>query len=191
MDLTFSEKEIAYPRRAARVLSGNHRRRPDRRRRGRALPLASVLARRLYDAAGCGLPAWPTEYGGRGALAERVGDLLQELAARAVPLSGQRGRPAAGRTDVDGGGHRRAGGALSLADPLGRGDLVPRAFSEPRRLLRTMAALKRAPSRMEDWSHRAEVWTSGAHTQSGACSSPRTRLRLAQAQVADLFPEGH
>ena len=121
-------------RRAARVAGGEPARRgADGRRRGRALRVAARLA----------APPVRRRLGGAGVadrvrrarrLADRVGDLLRRARPRARADGGERARPAAGRPDADGVGHRRAEGALPVADPLGRGDLVPGLLRARRRL---------------------------------------------------------
>ena len=125
MDLTFSPQEIAFRDELRGWLSDN---RPDAEPTdgGEDAHYAwrRDWQRRLYDA-GWAAPAWPTEYGGRGAIADRVGDLLRGDRPRARAAAGERARPAARRPDADGVGHRRAEGALPLPDPLRRGDLVP------------------------------------------------------------------
>ena len=123
------------PRRAARLAGGEPARAEPPRTRGEDAHYAwrRDWQRRLYDA-GWAAPAWPTEYGGRGASQTESAIYFEELGRARVPLAANIARPAAGRPDADGVGHAGAEGALPGADPLGRGDLVPGLLRARRRL---------------------------------------------------------
>ena len=83
MDLTFSEKETAFRDELRAWLAEN---RPEAKPPADAGDDAQFAyrrdwQRRLYDA-GWAAPAWPTEYGGRGASQTRVRDLLRRARPR-------------------------------------------------------------------------------------------------------------
>ena len=134
MDLTFSDQEPAF-RDELRAVAG---RQPARRRSPTRSDAAQYTWRRdwqrqLYDG-GWAARRWPAEYGGRGATLTESAIFFEELGRARAPLPANVARPAAGRPDADGLGHRRAEGPLPPADPLRRGDLVPGLLRARRRL---------------------------------------------------------
>ena len=157
MDLTFSEQETAFRDELRDWLASNQPDpEPTEARRGRrTTPGGATGSARLYDA-GWAAPAWPTEYGGRGASLTESAIYFEELGRARVPMAGERARPAAGRPDADGVGHRRAEGALPAADPLGRGDLVPGLLRARRRLGSRVAEDEGGQGRRRVGRHRPE-----------------------------------
>jgi len=162
MDLTFSEKEIAFRDELREWLSGNQ---PD------AAPTDGGedahyawrrdWQRRLYDA-GWAAPAWPTEYGGRGASLSESAIYFEELGRARVPLPANvlgllLGGPTLMVWGTDEQKERYLSPILSAEEIWCQGFSEPDAGSD-------LAALKtRAVKDGDEWVVTGQkVWTSGA-----------------------------
>ncbi len=162
MDLTFSPQEIAFRDELRSWLAEN---RPE------AVPTSGGedahyawrrdWQRRLYDA-GWAAPAWPTEYGGRGASLSESAIYFEELGRARVPLPANvlgllLGGPTLMVWGTDEQKERYLSPILSAEEIWCQGFSEPEAGSD-------LAALKtRAVKDGEDWVVNGQkVWTSGA-----------------------------
>ena len=125
MDLTFSEQETAFRDELREWLSAN---KPGEAPRGEGedgqYAWRREWQRKLYDA-GWAAPAWPTEYGGRGASLTESAIYFEELGRARVPMAANvLGLLLGGPTLMVWGTDEQKERYLS-PDPLRRGDLVP------------------------------------------------------------------
>jgi alkylation response protein AidB-like acyl-CoA dehydrogenase len=162
MDLTFSDKELAFRDELRAWLSSNH---PD------APPTdggedAQYAWRRdwqrhLYDA-GWAAPAWPTEYGGRGATLTESAIYFEEIGRARVPLPANvLGLLLGGPTLMVWGNNEQK--ERYLTPILSGEEIWCQGFSEPE-AGSDLAALKtRAVKDGDEWVINGQkVWTSGA-----------------------------
>ena len=147
--------------------------------------------RRLYDA-GWAAPAWPTEYGGRGASLTESAIYFEEIGRARVPLPANVLGLLLGGPDADGVGHRRAEGALPVRRSSPAEEIWCQGFSEPE-AGSDLAALKtRAVKDGDEWVVTGQkVWTSGAQYSKWCMLVARTDSEVAQAQGPDVLPDGH
>ena len=114
MDLTFSPEEIAFRDELRGWLSREPpEAEPTEGGEDAHYAWRRDWQRRLYDA-GWAAPAWPTEYGGRGASLTESAIYFEEIGRARVPLPANVLGLLLGGPDADGLGHRRAEGALPL-----------------------------------------------------------------------------
>jgi len=162
MDLTFSERELAFRDELREWLSGNKPGEPPADAGDDAqYAWRRDWQRRLYDA-GWAAPAWPTEYGGRGASLTESAIYFEELGRARVPMAANvLGLLLGGPTLMVWGTDEQKERYLS---PILSGEEIwCQGFSEPD-AGSDLASLKtRAVKDGEDWVVTGQkVWTSGA-----------------------------
>jgi alkylation response protein AidB-like acyl-CoA dehydrogenase len=162
MDLTFSERELAFRDELRTWLADNP---PDERPtggdEGAEYAWRRAWQRRLYDA-GWAAPAWPTEYGGRGASLTESAIYFEEIGRSRVPLPANvLGILLGGPTLMVWGSDEQR--ERFLAPILSAEEIWCQGFSEPE-AGSDLAALKtRAVKDGEEWVVTGQkVWTSGA-----------------------------
>jgi alkylation response protein AidB-like acyl-CoA dehydrogenase len=162
MDLTFSERELAFRDELRAWLADNP---PDERPangdEGADYAWRRAWQRRLYDA-GWAAPAWPTEYGGRGASLTESAIYFEEIGRARVPLPANvLGVLLGGPTLMVWGSDEQK--ERYLPPILSADEIWCQGFSEPE-AGSDLASLKtRAVKDGEDWVVTGQkVWTSGA-----------------------------
>jgi alkylation response protein AidB-like acyl-CoA dehydrogenase len=162
MDLTFSGSELAFRDELRAWLQDNP---PDERPAGgdedAEYAWRRAWQRRLYDA-GWAAPAWPTEYGGRGASLTESAIYFEEIGRARVPLPANvLGVLLGGPTLMVWGSDEQK--ERYLAPILSAEEIWCQGFSEPE-AGSDLAALKtRAVKDGEEWVVTGQkVWTSGA-----------------------------
>jgi alkylation response protein AidB-like acyl-CoA dehydrogenase len=162
MDLTFSEKELAFRDELRDWLSSNQPGEPPAEAGDDAqYGWRRDWQRRLYDA-GWAAPAWPTEYGGRGASLTESAIYFEELGRARVPMAANTlGLLLGGPTLMVWGTEEQK--ERYLAPILSAEEIWCQGFSEPD-AGSDLASLKtRAVKEGEDWVVTGQkVWTSGA-----------------------------
>src|SRR5437868_11833471 len=165
MDLSFSERELAFRDELRGWLADNP---PDERPangdEGADHAWRRAWQRRLYDA-GWAAPAWPTEYGGRGASLTESAIYFEEIGRARVPLPANvLGVLLAGPTIMTWGTDEQKDRYLSPI--LSAEEIWCQGFSEPE-AGSDLASLKtravRDPAHPDEWVVSGQkVWTSGA-----------------------------
>src|SRR5438309_4035111 len=161
MDLTFNDREIAFRDELRSWLAEN---RPEERPGGdedAEYAWRRAWQRRLYDA-GWAAPAWPTEYGGRGASLTESAIYFEEIGRARVPLPANvLGVLLGGPTLMVWGSDEQK--ERYLPPILYAEEIWCQGFSEPE-AGSDLAALKtRAVKDGEEWVVTGQkVWTSGA-----------------------------
>jgi alkylation response protein AidB-like acyl-CoA dehydrogenase len=162
MDLTFSERELAFRDELRTWLADNPPdERPSNGDEGAEYAWRRAWQRRLYDA-GWAAPAWPTEYGGRGASLTESAIYFEEIGRARVPLPANvLGVLLGGPTLMVWGSDEQK--ERYLAPILSAEEIWCQGFSEPE-AGSDLAALKtRAVKDGEEWVVTGQkVWTSGA-----------------------------
>jgi alkylation response protein AidB-like acyl-CoA dehydrogenase len=163
MDLTFSEKETAFRDELRTWLAANLPPEPPRRDEGEDAQYAwrRDWQRQLYDG-GWAAPAWPAQFGGRGATLTESAIYFEELGAARVPLPANvLGLLLGGPTLMVWGTEEQK--ERYLPPILSAEEIWCQGFSEPD-AGSDLAALKtRAVKDGEDWVVTGQkVWTSGA-----------------------------
>jgi alkylation response protein AidB-like acyl-CoA dehydrogenase len=162
MDLTFSDKELAFRDELREWLSSNQPGEPPAEANDDAqYAWRRDWQRRLYDA-GWAAPAWPTEYGGRGASLTESAIYFEELGRARVPMAANvLGLLLGGPTLMVWGTEEQKERYLS---PILSGEEIwCQGFSEPD-AGSDLASLKtRAVKEGDEWVVTGQkVWTSGA-----------------------------
>src|SRR5438105_14982374 len=162
MDLTFSERELAFRDELRAWLADNPPdERPSNGDEGAEYAWRRAWQRRLYDA-GWAAPAWPTEYGGRGASLTESAIYFEELGRAQAPLPANvLGLLLGGPTLMTWGTEEQK--ERYLPPILSAEEIWCQGFSEPE-AGSDLASLKtRAVKDGEDWVVTGQkVWTSGA-----------------------------
>ena len=191
MDLTFSPEEIAF-RDELRGWLADNRPEAEPTDGGEDAHYAwrRDWQRRLYDA-GWAAPAWPTEYGGRGASLTESAIYFEEIGRARVPLPANvlgllLGGPTLMVWGTDEQKERYLSPILSAEEIWCQGFSEPEAGSD-------LAALKtRAVKDGDEWVINGQkVWTSGAQYSKWCMLVARTDSEVAQAQGPHLLPDGH
>ena len=191
MDLTFDERELAFRDELRQWLADNNPGDPPAEGGEDAhYGWRRDWQRKLYDA-GWAAPAWPQEYGGRGATLTESAIYFEEIGRARAPAPRQRPRHPARRPDDHDVGHRRAEAALPQPDPLRRGDLVPGLLRARRRLRPRGAQDARGARRRRVGRHRAEGVDERRAVLEVVHARRAHRPGRAEAQGPQLLPHGH
>ncbi len=188
MDLTFSPKEIAF-RDELRTWLADNPPEPEPADGGEDAHYAwrRDWQRRLYDA-GWAAPAWPAEYGGRGATPDRVGDLLRGARPRARAAAGQRRSACCSAARRSWSGARDEQKERYLPPILSAEEIWCQGFSEPD-AGSDLASLKtRAVKDGDEWVVTGQkVWTSGAQYSKWCMLVARTDPEAAKHKGLTYF----
>ncbi len=190
MDLTFSERELAFREELRGWLAENEPA-PEPSEGGEDAHYAwrRDWQRRLYDA-GWAAPAWPVEYGGRGASLSESAIYFEELGRARVPLPANvlgllLGGPTLMVWGTDAQKERYLAPILSAEEIWCQGFSEPDAGSD-------LASLKtravRDPDRPDEWIVTGQkVWTSGAQYSKWCMLVARTDLDAAKHKGLTYF----
>ncbi len=192
MDLTFSDQETAFRDELRAWLAENP---PEAKPPADAGEDAQFAWRRdwqrhLYDA-GWAAPAWPTEYGGRGASQSESAIYFEELGRARVPFAANTlGLLLGGPTLMVWGTPEQK--ERYLPPILSAEEIWCQGFSEPD-AGSDLASLKtRAVKDGDEWVVTGQkVWTSGAQYSKWCMLVARTDGEVGQAQGPDVLPDGH
>ncbi len=190
MDLTFSDKEAAFRDELRGWLAANP---PDPEPTDGAEDAQNAWRRdwqrRLYDA-GWAAPAWPTEYGGRGATPTESAIYFEEIGRARVPFAANTlGILLGGPTLMVWGTPEQK--ERYLAPILSAEEIWCQGFSEPD-AGSDLAALKtravRDPAHPEEWVVTGQkVWTSGAQYSTWCILVARTDSEVAKHKGLSYF----
>ncbi len=191
MDLTFSEQEIAFREELRAWLADNQ---PDPKPPASAGEEAQLVwrrdwQRRLYDG-GWAAPAWPREYGGRGASQTESAIYFEELGRARVPFAANTlglllGGPTLMVWGTDEQKERYLPPILSAEEIWCQGFSEPEAGSD-------LASLKtkavRDPAHPDEWVVTGQkVWTSGAQYSKWCMLVARTDSEAAKHKGLTYF----
>ncbi len=187
MDLTFSAKEIAFRDELREWLSGNKpEAAPTDGGEDAHYQWRRDWQRRLYDA-GWAAPAWPTEYGGRGASLTESAIYFEEIGRARVPLPANvlgllLGGPTLMVWGTDEQKERYLNPILSAEEIWCQGFSEPEAGSD-------LASLKtRAVKDGDEWVITGQkVWTSGAQYSKWCMLVARTDQEAAKHKGLTYF----
>ncbi|HUA74121.1 MAG TPA: acyl-CoA dehydrogenase family protein [Solirubrobacteraceae bacterium] len=187
MDLTFNEKELAFRDELREWLSNNQPGEPPQDANDDAqYAWRRDWQRRLYDA-GWAAPAWPTEYGGRGASLTESAIYFEELGRARVPMAANvLGLLLGGPTLMVWGTDEQKERYLS---PILSGEEIwCQGFSEPD-AGSDLASLKtRAVKDGDEWVVTGQkVWTSGAQYSKWCMLVTRTDSEVAKHKGLTYF----
>jgi alkylation response protein AidB-like acyl-CoA dehydrogenase len=187
MDLTFSEREIAFRDELRAWLAENSPdERPTNGDEGAEYAWRRAWQRRLYDA-GWAAPAWPTEYGGRGASLTESAIYFEEIGRARVPLPANvLGVLLGGPTLMVWGSDEQK--ERYLPPILSAEEIWCQGFSEPE-AGSDLASLKtRAVKDGDEWVVTGQkVWTSGAQYSKWCMLVARTDFDAAKHKGLTYF----
>jgi alkylation response protein AidB-like acyl-CoA dehydrogenase len=187
MDLTFSEREIAFRDELRAWLADNPPdERPSNGEEDAEYAWRRAWQRRLYDA-GWAAPAWPTEYGGRGASLTESAIYFEEIGRARVPLPANvLGILLGGPTLMVWGSDEQK--ERYLPPILSAEEIWCQGFSEPE-AGSDLASLKtRAVKDGDEWVVTGQkVWTSGAQHSKWCMLVARTDFDAAKHKGLTYF----
>jgi alkylation response protein AidB-like acyl-CoA dehydrogenase len=187
MDLTFSERETAFRDELRSWLADNRpEERPGHGDEDAEFAWRRAWQRRLYDA-GWAAPAWPTEYGGRGATLTESAIYFEEIGRARVPFAANTlGILLGGPTLMVWGSDEQK--ERYLPPILSAEEIWCQGFSEPE-AGSDLASLKtRAVKKGDEWIVTGQkVWTSGAQYSKWCMLVARTDLDAAKHKGLTYF----